>query len=142
MCFSTVSKRQNFHLLYGRDIGLWAFVPNFISSFTSRTKGFWKNVTNIQNFMNWLILCSTFGFCVFCHEFANSVDFDELAHNEPPHLDLYYLPCWLWLLYDIAWTKHFFLAHLSTKCSWWAIVISQCPSCVVCRASSTICFKS
>ena len=24
-----------------------------------------------------------------------------------------------------------FLAHLSTKCSWWAIVISQCPSSVV-----------
>ena len=29
-----------------------------------------------------------------------------------------------------------FLAHLSTKCSWWAIVIN------VRRASSTICFKS
>ena len=24
-----------------------------------------------------------------------------------------------------------FLAHLSMKCSWWAIVVSQCPSCVV-----------
>jgi len=36
------------------------------------------------------------------------------------------------------------LAHLSTKCSWWAIVVSSCPSsvvvrrasCVVCRAST------
>ena len=26
-----------------------------------------------------------------------------------------------------------FLAHLSTKCSWWAIVVSQCPSSVVRR---------
>ena len=24
-------------------------------------------------------------------EFANSVDPDEVAHNEPPHLDLHYL---------------------------------------------------
>ena len=25
-------------------------------------------------------------------EFANSVDLDEVTHNEPPHLDLHYLP--------------------------------------------------
>ena len=25
-------------------------------------------------------------------EFANSVDPDEVAHNEPPHLTLHYLP--------------------------------------------------
>ena len=25
-------------------------------------------------------------------EFANSVDLDEVAHNEPPHQDLHYLP--------------------------------------------------
>ena len=25
-------------------------------------------------------------------EFANSLDLDEVAHNEPPHLDLRYLP--------------------------------------------------
>ena len=30
-----------------------------------------------------------------------------------------------------------FLPHLSTKCSWWAIVVSQCPSCGV-----NNCFKS
>ena len=24
-------------------------------------------------------------------EFANSVDHDEVAHNEPPHIDLHYL---------------------------------------------------
>ena len=25
-------------------------------------------------------------------EFANSVDLDEVAHDEPPHQDLHYLP--------------------------------------------------
>ena len=25
-------------------------------------------------------------------EFANSIDLDEVAHNEPPYLDLYCLP--------------------------------------------------
>ena len=25
-------------------------------------------------------------------EFSNSVDLDEMAHNEPSHLDLFYLP--------------------------------------------------
>ena len=25
-------------------------------------------------------------------KFANSVDLDEVAHNEPPHLDLHCLP--------------------------------------------------
>ena len=29
-------------------------------------------------------------------EFANSVDLDEVAHNEPPHLDLHCLPSSLW----------------------------------------------
>ena len=31
-------------------------------------------------------------------EFANSVDLDEVAHNEPPHLDLHCLPCCLQIL--------------------------------------------
>ena len=31
-------------------------------------------------------------------EFANSVDLDEVAHNEPPHLDLHCLPSSLWIL--------------------------------------------
>ena len=31
-----------------------------------------------------------------------------------------------------------FLAHLSTKCSWWAIVVSQCPSSVVRCPSSVV----
>ena len=35
-----------------------------------------------------------------------------------------------------------FLAHLSTTCSWWAIVVSQCLSCVVRRAASTIALKA
>ena len=30
--------------------------------------------------------------CVNTVEFANSVDSDEVAHNEPPHLDLHCLP--------------------------------------------------
>ena len=34
------------------------------------------------------------------------------------------------------------LAHLSTKCLWWAIVVSQCPSSVVRRAASTIALKT
>ena len=31
-------------------------------------------------------------------EFANSIDLDEVAHDEPPHLDLYCLPSSLWIL--------------------------------------------
>ena len=31
-----------------------------------------------------------------------------------------------------------FLAHLSTKCSWWAIVVSGCPSSVVVRRPSCV----
>ena len=31
-------------------------------------------------------------------EFANSVDLDEVAHNEPPHLDVHCLPSSLWIL--------------------------------------------
>ena len=31
-------------------------------------------------------------------EFANSVDLDEVAHDEPPHLDLHCLPSGLWIL--------------------------------------------
>ena len=31
-------------------------------------------------------------------EFANSVDLDEVAQNEPPHLDLHCLPLSLWIL--------------------------------------------
>ena len=32
------------------------------------------------------------------NEFANSVDLDEVAHNEPPHLDLHRLPSGLLFL--------------------------------------------
>ena len=31
-------------------------------------------------------------------KFTNSVDPDEVAHNEPPHLDLHCLPSSLWIL--------------------------------------------
>jgi len=43
-----------------------------------------------------------------------------------------------WVLSDYQNVNHtdllaLFLAHLSTKCSWWAIVVSGCLSSVVCR---------
>ena len=31
-------------------------------------------------------------------EFADSVDLGEVAHHEPPHLDLHCLPSGLWIL--------------------------------------------
>ena len=31
-------------------------------------------------------------------EFANSIDLDEVAHNESPHVDLHCLPCNLRIL--------------------------------------------
>ena len=34
-------------------------------------------------------------------EFSNSVDLDEVAHNEPPHLDLHCLLSCLWILSKI-----------------------------------------
>ena len=34
-------------------------------------------------------------------EFANSIDKDEVAHNEPPHLDLQCLQSILWILNTI-----------------------------------------
>ena len=44
-----------------------------------------------------LLHCFTIMFCITLQvpeakiaEFANSVDLDEVAHNEPPHLDLHY----------------------------------------------------
>ena len=49
-------------------------------------------------------------------EFANSVDRDEAAHDELPHLDLYCLHCSLEIHnnitnLDMPWTKHFFSAN-------------------------------
>ena len=40
-------------------------------------------------------------------DFANSVDLDEVAHFEPPHLDLHYLPSSLWILSMIWLGLHF-----------------------------------
>ena len=40
-------------------------------------------------------------------KFANSVDLDEVAQNEPPHLDLCCLPSSLNSQYNIALTLHF-----------------------------------
>ena len=41
-------------------------------------------------------------------EFANTVDPDEMAHNEPSHLDLQCLPCCLWILNIIQFELIFF----------------------------------
>jgi len=63
----------------------------------------------------------------------------------PPLLYCRYFRCQLskqYEIYSISISRHLkaFLAHLSTKCSWWAIVVSGCPSCVVVRlASSVVC---
>ena len=40
--------------------------------------------------------------------FANSVDPDEVAHNEPPHLDLHCLPSSLWILNMITLGQNIF----------------------------------
>ena len=41
-------------------------------------------------------------------EFANSIDPDEAAHNEQPHLDLHCLPSKsVNFQSDIAWMKYF-----------------------------------
>jgi len=37
-----------------------------------------------------------------------------------------------------CWQLKSFLAHLSTKCSWWAIVTRLCPLCVVVRRPSCV----
>ena len=42
-------------------------------------------------------------------EFANSVDLDELAYNEPPHLDLHCLTSSLWILSVLKLGLNFFL---------------------------------
>ena len=46
---------------------------------------------------------STYGLTLYVPEtkiaeFANSVDLDEVAHNEPPHQELHCLPSSLWIL--------------------------------------------
>ena len=43
-----------------------------------------------------------------------------------------------WVDFKIISQKCSLLTHLSTKCSWWAIVISQCPSSVVRRPSFVV----
>ena len=42
-------------------------------------------------------------------EFANSVDLDEVAHYEPPHVDLHCLPSCLWILSMILHGLNIFL---------------------------------
>ena len=48
-------------------------------------------------------------------EFASSIDLDEVAHNEPPYLDLHCLPSSLLdFQYNIAWTLTF-IENLQTN---------------------------
>ena len=42
-------------------------------------------------------------------ESANKIDPDEMAHNEPPHLDLPCLPSNLWILSMIWYGQNFFV---------------------------------
>ena len=42
-------------------------------------------------------------------EFANSIDLDEVAHNEPPHLDLHCLPSSLCILNITSLALYIFL---------------------------------
>ena len=48
-------------------------------------------------------------------EFANSVDLDEVAHNEPPHLDLHCLPSALRILNMIYLGLNIFLKFADKK---------------------------
>ena len=80
------------------------------------------------------------GLSVFCGQCRSRADITEICS-----LNLYCLP----LLYTEQKWKHYtyilakrialvlFLAHLSTKCSWWAIGIVLCPASVVRHPSST-----
>ena len=55
-------------------------------------------------------------------EFANSVDPDEAAHNEPPRLNLYFLPYSLFMnsQYDTLWMKHFLnIADVVLSSAFW-----------------------
>ena len=47
-------------------------------------------------------------------EFANSIDLDEVAHHEPPHLDLHCLPSGLCIL-NIIWLGLNIFLNLQTK---------------------------
>ena len=50
-------------------------------------------------------------------KFANGLDLDEVAHNEPPHLDLHCLPSRsLNSQYNIAWSLHFLKICRRTFC--------------------------
>ena len=45
-------------------------------------------------------------------EFANTVDPDEKAHNEPSHLDLQYLPASLYIVIFLKICRHNFVVCL------------------------------
>ena len=48
-------------------------------------------------------------------DFAKSVDLDEVAHNEPPHLEIYCLSSSLWILNIIYSLDLTFFENLQTK---------------------------
>ena len=77
-----------------------------------------------------------------------------MAHYKPPDLDqhcfqifgalyvfflvcTHFLPLHFFSLHTLLSLT--FLAHLSTRCSRWAIVITLCPASVVSRPSSVVC---
>ena len=48
-------------------------------------------------------------------EFTNSIDLDEVAHNEPPHLDLHCLPASLRIHNMIKLGLKFFLKKICRR---------------------------
>ena len=49
-------------------------------------------MTTKVNLLQYVIIINTLSARDENNEFANSIDLDEVAHNEPPHLDLHFLP--------------------------------------------------
>ena len=56
---------------------------------TSATSGCLVTILCIDELLTLQVLETKIG------KFANRVDLDEVAHNEPPHLDLNCFPVWL-----------------------------------------------
>ena len=52
----------------------------------------WRNILAVLNIYRIVLLTLELSGSKKVAEFANSVDLAEVAHNEPPHLDLHCLP--------------------------------------------------
>ena len=55
------------------------------------------SIVSLTYFCYWTKQATKFTFAQFNSSFANSVDLDEVAHNEPPHQDPHCLPSSLWI---------------------------------------------